>query len=128
MQHRADHRHGEEALQVAVAVPIEQCDSIARLDAGCDQRIGQAADALVERAVVVAQFVGVDDLLLGRVARTREQQAFDQQRVVVGAFCRGNYFCFHHNGLPEFIVWRSSPVGALRTARRRAGTATHCQP
>ncbi|MNP40422.1 hypothetical protein D3C76_1340640 [compost metagenome] len=98
VQHRTDHRHGKEALQVAVAVPIEQGHGVPGLDPGVDQRVGQLADALIERAVVVAQLVRVDDLLVGRIARAREQQAFDQQWVVVGAFCRRDYFCIQHSG------------------------------
>ncbi|MNZ89996.1 hypothetical protein D3C78_1089440 [compost metagenome] len=98
VQHRANHRHGKETLKVAVAVPIEQGHGIPCLDACVDQGIGQAPDPLVERAVVVAQLVCVDDLLLRCVAGPREQQAFDQQGIAVSAFCGRDYFCFRHGG------------------------------
>ncbi|MDT4884251.1 hypothetical protein FQZ97_1203730 [compost metagenome] len=70
MQHRAKHRHGEETLQGAVAVPVQQSDGIASLDAGCRQHVGQALDAFVESPVAVAQLVGADDFLVRLVAHT----------------------------------------------------------
>ncbi|MNE36551.1 hypothetical protein D3C80_1303640 [compost metagenome] len=96
VQHRAEHRHGEEALQRAVAVPVEQGHGVAGLDAGGAQRVGQALDALVEGAVVVAQLVGIDDFLVWLVAHPGQQQALDQQLVVVGTLRRRNYFCRRH--------------------------------
>ncbi|MCY1246829.1 hypothetical protein D9M72_601020 [compost metagenome] len=97
MQHRADHRHGEEAFQVAVAVPIEQGHGVTGLDPGCGQRIGQAANTLVESLVAVAQLVGVDDFPARLVAHPGQQQLLDQQGVGIGAFGGWNYFCRHHD-------------------------------
>ena len=44
LQHRTHHRHGEEAFEIAVAVPIHHRDGIARADPGIAQCIGQATD------------------------------------------------------------------------------------
>ncbi|MNL60881.1 hypothetical protein D3C87_1847340 [compost metagenome] len=97
VQHRADHRHGEEAFQVAVAVPIEQGHGVTGLDPGRRQRIGQAANTLVEGLVAVAQLVGVDDFPARLVAHAGQQQLLDQQGIGIGAVGGRNYFCRHHD-------------------------------
>ncbi|MCY1365184.1 hypothetical protein D9M69_520200 [compost metagenome] len=96
VQHRTDHGYGEEAFQVAMAVPIQQRHDISGLDSRRRQGVGEPLDPLVERPIVVAQLVGVNDLLLGLMAHPRQQQILDQQWVVVGALRRRNYFCFQH--------------------------------
>ena len=55
VQHRAHHRHGEKAFEVAVAVPVHDGDGGARLDAQRVERRREAAHALAERRVRVAQ-------------------------------------------------------------------------
>ena len=52
MQHRADHRYGKEAFQVAMAVPVEQRHGVTGFHAGGRQGVGQFANPLVERLVV----------------------------------------------------------------------------
>ncbi|MNF96281.1 hypothetical protein D3C84_790660 [compost metagenome] len=90
VQHGADHRHGKEALQCAVTVPVEQGHGIARFDSGLDQHIGQALDTLHQGRVGVAQLVGVDDFLTGLITHAGKQQTLDQQRIAIGPGCRGN--------------------------------------
>ncbi|MCY1444470.1 hypothetical protein D9M71_609430 [compost metagenome] len=79
-----------------MAVPIQQRHDISGLDSRRRQGVGEPLDPLVERPIVVAQLVGVNDLLLGLMAHPRQQQILDQQWVVVGALRRRNYFCFQH--------------------------------
>ncbi|MNN33516.1 hypothetical protein D3C81_1472780 [compost metagenome] len=100
VQYRADHRHGKETLQVAVAVPVEQGHGVPGLDAGGGQGVGQAADPLIEGLVAVAQFVGVDDFPPWLVAHPGQQQLLDQQRIGIGAGGRWNDFCRDHAGVP----------------------------
>ncbi|MNE98489.1 hypothetical protein D3C80_1970040 [compost metagenome] len=95
MQHRANHRHGKEALQITMTVPVEYCHRIPGLDAGGGQGIGQPTDPLVESLVAVTQLVGIDDLLCGLVANPRQQQALDQQPIAVCTFSWRNDFCLH---------------------------------
>ncbi|MNI52513.1 hypothetical protein D3C73_1073040 [compost metagenome] len=98
VQHRPDHRHGEETLQVAVTVPIEHGYGVPGLDSGGSQRIGQATDTLVQGLIAVAQLVGIDDLPPRLVAHAGQQQLLDQQRIGVGAVGGRYYFCRHHGG------------------------------
>ena len=88
VQHRTQHRYGEEAFKGPMAVPVEQGHGVARLDPGGGQYIGQPLDAFEQRGVGVAQLVGVDDFLVGLVAHARQQQALDQQRIGVGLLGR----------------------------------------
>ncbi len=81
----ADHRDGEHALQVAVAVPVHYRHGVTRLDPSLGQHIGQARNALVELWVRQAQLVAVDDFAGLFITAAGHQKAFDQQRVVVGA-------------------------------------------
>ncbi|MNP14388.1 hypothetical protein D3C76_1067100 [compost metagenome] len=104
VQHRANHRHGEEAFQRTVAVPVQQRDSVTGLHAGRAQHVGQAPHPLLELAVAVAQRVGVDDLLVRLVPHTRHQQAFDQQGVGIGAGCWRHYFCLGHDVVPSIHI------------------------
>ena len=79
VQHGAHHRHGEEALEIAVAVPVHHRDRGARLDAERGERRSEAADALGERCVRVADAVGVDDLLRGRLRDAAGEDLADRQ-------------------------------------------------
>lgn len=102
MQNRAQHWYGKETFQCPVAVPVEQCHRVARLDPGRGQHVGQPLDAFQQRGVGVAQLVGVDDFLVGLVAHTRQQQAFDQQRIGIGLLgpghdASGEYVGGHHS-------------------------------
>jgi hypothetical protein len=48
VHHRADHRDGEHAFQVTVAVPVHHRHGVTGLHPGLGQHVGQARDALVE--------------------------------------------------------------------------------
>ncbi|MCY1455148.1 hypothetical protein D9M71_722600 [compost metagenome] len=84
MQHGADHRDGEHALQVAMAVPVHHGDRVAGLHPGLGEHVGQARDTLVEGGVAVAHAVAVDDLAGLLEAAAGHQQALDQQWIDVG--------------------------------------------
>ncbi|MNF85529.1 hypothetical protein D3C84_679280 [compost metagenome] len=100
MQHRADHRHGKETFQVAMAIPVKQGHRVPGLDAGSGQGVGQLAYPLVERLVAVAQLVGIHDFPARLVAHAGQQQLLDQQGIGVGAVGGRNYFCRHHGWGP----------------------------
>ncbi|MNY51831.1 hypothetical protein D3C86_1874550 [compost metagenome] len=97
MQYRADHRYSKEAFQIAIAVPVEQRHGVTGFYAGGRQGVGQFANSFVERLVVVAQFVGIDDFPTRLIALTGKQQLLDQQGIGIGAFGGRNYFCRHHD-------------------------------
>ncbi|MNO68893.1 hypothetical protein D3C76_597370 [compost metagenome] len=86
VHHRADHRDGEHAFQVAMAVPVHHRHRVTGLDPGFGQDIGQASDTLVELWISQAQLIAINDLAGFLVTAAGHQQAFDQQRVGVGAF------------------------------------------
>ncbi|KAG1084500.1 hypothetical protein G6F40_014475 [Rhizopus arrhizus] len=88
-QHRADHRHGEVGLQVAVAVPVHHRHGIAVPDPERGQQPGQPADARLQRPVVEADRIAIDDLLAWVHRQWRVQQLLDQQRTGGGAGSRG---------------------------------------
>ncbi|MCY1421415.1 hypothetical protein D9M71_370720 [compost metagenome] len=100
VQHRADHRDGEHALQVTVAVPVHHRHGIAGLHARLAEHVGQPCDPLVERGVGVAHLVAVDDLAAFLVAAAGQQQALDQQRVLVGVLGGRNDAGLEHSGTP----------------------------
>ena len=84
-------------------------DGVARLHPGSTQHIGQAPNPLVEVAVGVAQLVGVDDFLVGLVAHTRQQQALDQQRCIVGIVSGSNQTGLQHGDTYcWFFQWAQS--------------------
>ncbi|MNG97505.1 hypothetical protein D3C79_566210 [compost metagenome] len=85
VHHRADHRDGEHAFQVAMAVPVHHRHRIAGLDPGFGQDVGQPRDSLVELWISQAQLIAIDDLAGLLIAAARHQQALDQQGVAVGA-------------------------------------------
>ncbi|MNN23693.1 hypothetical protein D3C81_1370980 [compost metagenome] len=84
MQHGADHRDGEHALKVTVAVPIHHRHGVAGLDPGLGEDVGQACHALGEGGVAVADAVAVDDLAGLLIAAAGHQQALYQQGIDVG--------------------------------------------
>ncbi|MNB75417.1 hypothetical protein D3C75_220610 [compost metagenome] len=111
-QHRSDHRHGEIAFQIAVAVPIHHCHGIAALYPQRGQQPGQLSDARLQGAVVEAHLVAVDDFLLWTHCQRRQQQLLDQQGKGVGLgsgrVCSGGG---RHVGLPggrRVSGWRGS--------------------
>jgi hypothetical protein len=61
VDHRADHRDGEHAFQVTVAVPVHHRHGVTRLDPGFGQHVGQARDPFDQGRIGVAQLVAVDD-------------------------------------------------------------------
>lgn len=84
MHHCTDHRDGEHALKIAVAVPVHHCHGVAGLHAGFAQHVGQLRDALAQLCIGQSHLVPVDDLTGLFVAAGRHQQALDQQGVGVG--------------------------------------------
>jgi hypothetical protein len=84
LEHRPHHGHGEVALEVPVAVPVHHGHGVPRLDAQQRERTGELADPLVQRPVVVALQVAVDDLLVRRRGQRGMEQVFDEQRIGVG--------------------------------------------
>ena len=104
VQHRAHHRDGEEALEIAMAVPVHHRDRRARLDAQRAQRRCETAHALVERLVRVAARFAVDDLLRGCQRNAAGEHAADRQRRVVRRLRAGNRGCSHEVLLERFVV------------------------
>ncbi len=82
---RANHRDGEHAFQVAVAVPVHNRHGIASLHARRCQYVGEAAYAFVEGRVGVADRITVDDFARLFITTARQQQALDQQRALIRA-------------------------------------------
>ncbi|MNJ68369.1 hypothetical protein D3C77_646100 [compost metagenome] len=91
-----------------MTVPVHHRHRITRFDASGGQHVGQPCDALVECAVVESQPVAVDDLAAALVTQPRQQQALDQQRVLIGA--RGG---LDHAGLQHEGILFLGVVGAL---------------
>ena len=84
VQHRAHHRHREEAFEVAVAVPVHHRDGGARRDAKTGERGREAAHAFGERRVGMTAGVGVDDLLRRRPGHAVGEDLTDRKRGVAG--------------------------------------------
>ena len=86
VQHGAGARHGVVQLHVAVAIPCERRDTIAKADAVRGQRVGHAARALGEVAVSLAMQVAFDaardDLLIAMVTLRMSEERRDQQRLL----------------------------------------------
>ncbi|MCY1431431.1 hypothetical protein D9M71_473990 [compost metagenome] len=97
VDHRTDHRDGEHAFQVTMAVPVHHTHGIPGLDPGRCQHVGQAGHPFDQGRVAVAQLVAVDDLAGFLITGTGHQQPFDQQRVLVSAFGRGDNASLQHN-------------------------------
>ena len=93
MKDRPHHGDGEEALQVAMAVVIEDANRIARLDTQFRQAVGQPVDPLVELPVGETDPVPVDDLLVGGKKERRFEQVFDDQLVLVTFSRRVDFLC-----------------------------------
>jgi hypothetical protein len=83
MKDRPHHGDGKEALQIAMAVVIEDANGIARIDSQLRQAVGQAVDPLVEFPVGETDPVPVDDLLVGGKEERRFEQVFDDQLIPV---------------------------------------------
>ena len=103
VHHRADHRDGEHAFEVAMAVPVHHRHRIARLDPGRGQHVGQPRDPFVEGAVVVTQLVAVDDFPAALVAHAGQQQALDQQGILVGVRRGLDDTGLQHGGHPVLV-------------------------
>ena len=89
VQHRAQHRDGEERLEVAVAVVVHDRHRVARLHPQRRQRAREAVHPLAQVRVGVASKVTVDDLL-GRIVHDRVlEDATDGERVGCGGGARG---------------------------------------
>ncbi len=104
MHHGSNHRNGEHAFQVAVAVPVHHGHGIPGLDPSRGQHVGQPRDALVEGAVVETQPVAIDDLAATLVTLPREQQALDQQRVLVGILGGFDHSGLQHKGFLLLVL------------------------
>ncbi len=96
VQHRTDHRDGEHALQVAVTVPVHHRHRVTGLHPGVGQYVGQARHTLVERGIGVTHLVAVDDLPALFITTAGQQQALDQQRVLIGVLSSGDDAGFQH--------------------------------
>ncbi|MNN41997.1 hypothetical protein D3C81_1561490 [compost metagenome] len=107
VHHRADHRDGEHAFQVAVAVPVHHRHGVTGLYPGFGQHIGQPGDALVELWISQPQLIAVDDLAGLFIAAARHQQALDQQRVGVGAL----------GGLDDAGLQHGNPFSEIRAGQ-----------
>ena len=87
MQHGADPGDREVELHVAMRVPGERRDPIARLHAEPDQRLRELRGARPQAGVIGAverPFAGpADDLDFGMIARRVLDQARDQQRAIL---------------------------------------------
>ncbi len=103
VQHRAHHRDGEERFQVTVGVPVHHRHGVTCLHAGCSQHVGQPRDTLIQGAVVVTQLVTVDDLAGALVAHAGQQQALDQQRVLVSVRRGLDDTGLQHEGHPVLV-------------------------
>ncbi|MNG99027.1 hypothetical protein D3C79_581870 [compost metagenome] len=79
VQHRSQHRDSEKTLQITMAVPVQHRHRIPCLDAQFDQRMGQLMNTAIERRVVVATDVSIDDRIASRCAHTGLKQACNQQ-------------------------------------------------
>jgi hypothetical protein len=90
VDHRADHRNGEHAFQVTVAVPVHHRHGVTGLDAGSRQHVGQPRNPLDQGRIAVAQLVAVDDFAGFLVTGAGHQQPFDQQWILVGPIGRRN--------------------------------------
>ncbi len=105
LQHGAHHGHGEEAFQIAVAVPVHHGHRVTGLHPQGRQGVGQAADALLQGAVGVADAVPVDDFLVRCMGQGGVQQMLDQQRVGIGGRS-GLDELDRHGVLPRFYLCR----------------------
>ncbi len=90
VQDGAHHRHREEALEVAMRVPVHDRDGVAGRDAQRRQAGGEAVHPRAHFAIAQAPLVGVDDLLFRRAAQAGVEQALDDQRARVRGSRRRN--------------------------------------
>jgi len=95
LQHRAHHRHGEIALEIAVAVPVENGDDVAGPYAEFCEPAREPPDALAEDPVAVPRQVPVDDLLIGRVHHRVVQQMLDEKGILIGRRTDVDEFAWH---------------------------------
>ncbi len=63
LQHRSEHRNGEVAFQIPVAIPIHDRHRSARPHAHLRQGTAQTGDPLVQRRIVVADEIAIHDLI-----------------------------------------------------------------
>tara|TARA_R100000306_G_scaffold15450_1_gene19884 strand:+ start:3751 stop:4110 length:360 start_codon:yes stop_codon:yes gene_type:complete len=92
VQHRTYHGNGEEAFQIAVAVPIHHRHHISCLHSLHRQQMSQLMDPLLKTMVVVTALIAVHDLIIARHANARLQQILDQHGRVGGGGCRRKQF------------------------------------
>ena len=90
LHHGAHHRDREVALVVAVAVPFEDRDDVALVDADLGEAAGEPSDPFAEIAIGAAAKVAVDDFLVGRARHRRMQKVLDEQWIGVGRRRRRN--------------------------------------
>ena len=113
LQDGTHHRHGEEAFEVTMAVPIHHRHRLAGFDTEAGQHVGQPADTLVQRTVGVAQLALVGDLLRRRDGQRGEQQLLDEQRIAVGGRRRLDELDWH-GGSPWIVVVAGRTSGQSR--------------
>ena len=74
MQHRANHRNREKALEVAWRIPIKHSDGIALFHAGFSKYIRKPLHALIELSITVTfAIVTPDNFIVATITLTREK-------------------------------------------------------
>jgi len=103
LQDGTHHRHGKEAFEIAMAIPVHDRHSVPGLDAEAGQPTGQTADPLTQRAVRVAHLSLVANLLLWRDRQGRVQQLLDEQRIGIRRRRGRHYFHGHDQSRAEKV-------------------------
>ena len=83
-----------------MAVPVENGDDVARLDAEFGEPARETPDALSENPVAVPPQVAIDDLLIGRVRHRVVQQMLDEKRIRISRRTDVDEFA-RHGALPH---------------------------
>ena len=84
MQHCAHHWDRKKRFEKPVAVPVEDADRIAGLDAELFQRGRKPSDALSELTVGKARSIAINDLLIRRLQQRRVPQLLQDQGILIG--------------------------------------------
>ena len=120
---RAHHRDGEVALVIAVAIPLEDGDDVALLDADLGEPAREPPDAFAKLAEGPSPQIAIDDLLIRRAHHWGVQQMLDQQRICVGRRRRRHDLDWHDVPSVSYccVLWPSSASRALTRIKNRRG-------